>query len=90
MLGLGAGYWALFVTSASELFGTNMRATATTTAPNFVRGAVVPMSIGFEAVAQTQGVVVAALVVGAVCFALAAVALFGFEETLGRDLDFVE
>ncbi len=90
VLGLGAGYWALFVTSASELFGTNMRATATTTAPNFVRGAVVPMSIGFEAVAQTQGVVVAALVVGAVCFALAAVALFGFEETFGRDLDFVE
>ena len=38
-LGLATGYWAVFVTVASEQFGTNLRATVTTTAPNFVRGA---------------------------------------------------
>ena len=41
LLGIGTGYWAVFVTIASEQFGTNIRATVTTTAPNFVRGAVV-------------------------------------------------
>jgi MFS transporter, putative metabolite:H+ symporter len=90
VLGLGAGYWALFVTSASELFGTNLRATATTTAPNFVRGALVPISLAFEALAHSQGVLTAAIIVGAACFVLAGLALFGFEETFGRDLDFVE
>ena len=33
-LGVATGYWAVFVTVASEQFGTNLRATATTTAPN--------------------------------------------------------
>jgi MFS family permease len=42
-LGFAAGYWAVFVTVAAEQFGTNLRATATTTVPNFVRGAVVPI-----------------------------------------------
>ena len=37
-LGFGVGYWAVFVTVASEQFGTNIRATATTTVPNLVRG----------------------------------------------------
>ena len=38
LLGVATGYWAVFVTIASEQFGTNIRATVTTTAPNFVRG----------------------------------------------------
>jgi MFS transporter, putative metabolite:H+ symporter len=90
LLGLGAGYWALFVTTAAELFGTNLRATATTTAPNFVRGAVVPMSLGFEYLRVSQGAIMAALAVGVVCIAIASVAMWGFAETFGRDLDFVE
>ncbi len=45
LLGIGGGYWAVFVTIASEQFGTNMRATVATTVPNFVRGSVVPMTI---------------------------------------------
>ncbi|MFU8797909.1 MAG: MFS transporter, partial [Gammaproteobacteria bacterium] len=41
LIGFAGGYWALFVTMAAEQFGTNLRATVTTTAPNFVRGSVV-------------------------------------------------
>ncbi len=37
IMGFFTGYWAVFITTASELFGTNIRATATTSAPNFVR-----------------------------------------------------
>jgi len=43
-LGFATGYWAVFMSTASELFGTNIRATATTTAPNFVRGSVIVLS----------------------------------------------
>ncbi len=47
-LGLAGGYWAIFVTIASEQFGTNLRATVTTTVPNFVRGFLPFLLIGFK------------------------------------------
>ncbi len=36
LLGFSIGYWAVFVTTASEQFGTNLRSTVTTTVPNFI------------------------------------------------------
>ncbi len=91
VLGFGTGYWAVFVTVASEQFGTNLRATATTTAPNFVRGAVVPLTIAFTALKTTSlGVPGAALAVGALTLALAFVALFSLEETYGKNLEYLE
>lgn len=47
-LGLGTGYWAMFVTLAAEQFGTNIRNTATTTVPNMVRGLVPVMILAFD------------------------------------------
>ena len=47
-LGFATGFWALFVSIASEQFGTNIRATVTTTVPNFVRGAVIPITLSFN------------------------------------------
>ena len=47
-IGLGTGFWAMFVTVAAEQFGTNLRSTAATTIPNIVRGAVPLMLIGFD------------------------------------------
>ena len=89
-LGLSIGYWAMFVTVASELFGTNLRATATTTAPNFVRGAVVPVTLLFQALREPLGLSMAGLTVGLLTVTIAGVALWGLDETFGRDLDFVE
>ena len=89
-LGLSIGYWAMFVTVASELFGTNLRATATTTAPNFVRGAVVPVTLLFQTLREPLGLSLAGLAVGLLTVSIAAVALWGLDETFGRDLDFVE
>lgn len=90
LLGLGAGYWAVFVTASSEQFGTNLRATAATTIPNFVRGAVVPLTSAFQAMKPIAGAVNSAVLVGAVTFATAAWAIRGLEETFGRSLDFLE
>ena len=89
-LGLSIGYWAMFVTVASELFGTNLRATGTTTAPNFVRGAVVPVTLLFQALREPFGLSLAGLTVGLLTVTIAGVALWGLDETFGRDLDFVE
>ncbi|MBN8609944.1 MAG: MFS transporter [Deltaproteobacteria bacterium] len=90
VLGITNGYWAVFVTVAAEQFGTNLRATATTTAPNFVRGSVVPMNLAFLALKPSLGVLGAALAVGAVVVVVAFVAIFGIEETFGKPMDFVE
>lgn len=90
LLGIANGYWAVFVTVAAEQFGTNLRATAATTAPNFVRGAVVPMSLAFLALEPALGVVGSALAVGAVVIAIAFVAILGIEETFGKTMDYVE
>ncbi|MGE0568415.1 MAG: MFS transporter, partial [Bacteroidia bacterium] len=38
LIGFATGYWAVFISTASELFGTNLRSTVTTSVPNFVRG----------------------------------------------------
>ena len=91
VLGISLGYWAVFVTIASEQFGTNLRATATTTVPNWVRGALVPITFAFEHL-HTSGLslVHSALVLGLGLLSLAGVALWFLPETFGRDLDFVE
>jgi putative MFS transporter len=89
-LGIATGYWAVFVTVASEQFGTNLRATATTTVPNFVRGAVVPITSTFQALIPIVGLIWSGLLVGIVSLALAFWALTALRETYGRDLDFIE
>ena len=89
-LGVAIGYWAVFVSMASEQFGTNLRATVTTTAPNFVRGAVVLVTYAFETARPHLGVTGAALAVGVTTLVIALVALAALPETFGRDLDFVE
>ena len=44
-IGFATGFWAVFISTAAELFGTNIRATATTTAPNFVRASTILISL---------------------------------------------
>ena len=87
---LGTGYWAMFVTVAAEQFGTNIRSTATTTVPNMVRGLLPVMLLGFDFFKLDYGVVVSAVIVGVVVFALGIYSTLTVEETHGRDLDFVE
>jgi MFS family permease len=89
-LGVGCGYWAMFVTVASEQFGTNIRATATTTVPNFVRGAVPLLTFGFQAMKPALGVARSAETVGMSAVVLAFLAATRLEETYGKDLDYVE
>ena len=92
LLGLSVGYWAIFITIAAEQFGTNIRATAATTVPNFVRGASVPIMLSFKYLKGDGGMamVPAAITVGVVCLIIAYIALFNMEETFGKELDYNE
>jgi MFS family permease len=92
LLGVSVGYWVVFVTIAAEQFGTNLRATVTTTAPNFVRGALVPVSLLFQSIrsAFKGAILPAAIIVAAICLALAFWALRNLQETYGKELDYTE
>jgi MFS family permease len=89
-LGLGTGYWAMFVTVAAEQFGTNRRSTATTTVPNMVRGLVPVMLLGFDFFKKNNGVVYAATIVGLIVFVLGFYATITIPETHNKELDFTE
>ncbi|WP_119080453.1 MFS transporter [Chitinophaga alhagiae] len=89
-LGFTNGYWALFVTVAAELFGTNLRATVATTVPNFVRGAVIPLTMLFLYLKPHWGVLHSAGIVGLLTIAVALLALRGLDETFAKDMDYLE
>jgi MFS family permease len=89
-LGLSSGYWAVFVTVAAEQFGTNLRATVATTAPNFVRGSLVPMTALFTAFQPSLGIIGAGACVAAFSMAIAFICLYGLEETFGKELNYLE
>ena len=89
-LGLGTGYWAMFVTLAAEQFGTNIRNTATTTVPNMVRGLVPVMIFAFDLFKKDFSVIVSAAIAGIIVFGLAFYSSLTVSETHDRDLDFTE
>lgn len=89
-IGFATGYWAVFMSSASELFGTNIRATVTTTAPNFVRGSVTLMTIANTSLKPSVGFVNSSLIIGAIVFVLAYYACYKLDETFAKDLNYTE
>jgi MFS family permease len=89
-LGFSNGFWVIFVTIAAEQFGTNLRATVTTTVPNFVRGALVMITIMFETFKAQYGILTSAMIVGVICLSIAFFFLNGMKETFHEDLNYLE
>lgn len=90
-LGIGTGYWAMFVTVGAEQFGTNIRSTAATTIPNMVRGMVIPMTLLFNySISPLNNVLYAAALVGIIAFGLGFYCTFTISESHDKDLDFIE
>ncbi|AYB31697.1 MFS transporter [Chryseolinea soli] len=90
LLGVGIGYWALFVTIAAEQFGTNLRSTVATTVPNFIRGTVIPLAMIFNYLRGQVGPIHGALIIGVTTIIIAFIALGAIDETFGRDMNFEE
>ena len=80
------------MTIATEQFGTNIRATVTTTVPNFVRGAVVPLTLLFQLLKHVYGgnIIYSGITVAVLSLAVAFMALGKMKETFSKDLDYVE
>jgi MFS family permease len=90
LLGLSVGYWALIVTTSAETFGTNLRATVTTSVPNFIRSSFIPIAIGFTVLESKIGTIHAGGLIGLGCSLIALMATFKLKETFGKDLNFEE
>lgn len=89
LIGFCIGYWVLMLTTAAEQFGTDLRATVTTSVPNFVRGTAVICTSAFVML-KSMGVVESAMIVGLCAFTAAFIALAFLKETFHTDLDFLE
>jgi len=90
LMGLSVGYWATFVTISSEQFGTNLRATVTTTAPNFVRGALIPSTLLFEYFVHKYSIITAGYIMIFLLTAIAMFALSQLKESFNKDLNYLE
>jgi MFS transporter, putative metabolite:H+ symporter len=89
-IGFATGFWALFVSMAAEQFGTNIRATVATTVPNFVRGAVIPITLAFNYFLNKYNITIASVIVGGTCILLSTLAVRYLSETFAKDLDYYE
>lgn len=89
-LGIGIGFWTMFVQMGAEQFGTNIRATAAVSIPNVVRALTIPITIGFKALIDEVGVVGSGMTVMAVTIGLSFAALYMIRETFYVNLDYVE
>jgi MFS transporter, putative metabolite:H+ symporter len=92
-LGFSTGFWAIFVTMGAEQFGTNLRATAATTIPNMVRGALPLINLLFLDVFQKKmgwSLTQSGVVTGILVIAVTLVAAYFTEETFHKDLNYIE
>ena len=92
-LGFSTGYWAIFNQMAAEQFGTNLRATAATTIPNMVRGALPLINFLFLDILQKKlgwDIVQSGMLTGAIVMVITLIAYFFTEETYHKDLDYME
>jgi MFS family permease len=92
-LGFSTGYWAIFNQMAAEQFGTNLRATAATTIPNMVRGALPLINFLFLDILQKKlgwDILQSGMLTGSIVMVITLIAYFFTEETYHKDLDYME
>ncbi|MBK8520417.1 MAG: MFS transporter [Ferruginibacter sp.] len=93
LLGFSTGFWAIFVTMGAEQFGTNLRATAATTIPNMVRGALPLINLLFLNLFQQNwqwSLINSGIVTGTIVLAVTFIAFYFTEETFHKDLNYTE
>jgi MFS transporter, putative metabolite:H+ symporter len=90
LIGITGGYLATLVTIAAEQFGTNIRATVTTTVPNFVRGTLIPINGMFTVVLVHFSMIKSSYIMIFGLTAIALLALSRLKESFNKDLDYLE
>ncbi|MBI1272890.1 MAG: MFS transporter [Alphaproteobacteria bacterium] len=89
-IGFFMGYWVVFLVASAEQFGTNIRATVTTSVPNFVRGATVPMTLAMTALKEHFSMVASVQIVVSVVCLLGLIGVMSLRDTFDVDLDYME
>lgn len=89
-LGFGVGYWPIFVTIPAEQFGTNIRATVTTTVPNFIRASLIPINACFLALSTKYDMLTAGYIIMGALTLIAMFALSQLKESFHTDLNYLE
>jgi MFS family permease len=87
---LSVNFWTIFITTTAEQFGTNIRATATTLAPNFVRGGIVIVSLAFKELTNFVSPTQSAAIVGFTIYLIAILAVVFLKESSELNLDYNE
>lgn len=93
LLGFSTGFWAIFITMGAEQFGTNLRATAATTIPNMVRGALPLVNMMFLDLFQKSwgwSIIKSGIYTGIIVLIITLVAFYFTEETYHKDLNYIE
>jgi MFS family permease len=90
LFGVVIGYWGLLTVNASEQFGTNIRALACTTVPNFIRGSFFFIGMAFTNLKGSLGLNTSILTVGVILIIISLIASFTMEDGYDKNLDFVE
>ena len=93
LLGFSSGFWIIFITMGAEQFGTNLRATATTTIPNMVRGALPLINMMFLNLFQREmglNLIKSGFYTASIVIFITLIALYFTEETYHKELNYIE
>lgn len=88
LMGIGLGFWIVFVTVSAEQFGTNIRATVTITATNFVRAAL--WIYTWAAFSLGPNLLQNSLYIAFLSMLLAIASAYLLPETYHKNLDYVD
>ena len=90
LLGASTGFWACLITAASENFGTNLRATVTTSVPNLIRGSAIFLTSAFIYLKGSNTIADSLLWITFVTNVIAFLGIWKLKETFHSVLDFYE
>ncbi len=90
VLGASLGYIGVVVTNIAEQFGTNLRATATTSATNLLRALTIPGTWLFTFLHPSMGIEKAGMTVGLVFVFLSVVSILQLKDNFENSLNFYE
>lgn len=90
LIGASLGFWTIFVTNATEQFGTNLRATVSSSIPNFARAIAIPFIILFQTISPSLGIITAGAIVAISTILIAFVATTKLFDRFEKNLAFTE
>lgn len=91
LLGFSLGYWVLFLAQSAEQFGTNIRATSSTSIPNFARAMAIPYTL-FVPFLIDKGFdfIITSCVIGIASVVIAWYSMEKLDETYNKDLNYID